>query len=208
MVTNMVTTYKELTIRQYLQIKGICRECDNNLEIQARLIAILSGMNMDEVWALPLPEYQKMARQTAFLLNESKPKARCPKEVVIDGVVCGIETRVAKLTASQYIDYVNLSKKNDDHLLPNILACFIVPKGKTYGKDYDIDALAEKIADTLDMDTTLGICFFFRKKYRSLISSLLTYLKWTMKTKGMTKEEKSALMEKVTSLENGITYVW
>lgn len=195
-------TYYDLTIDKYLQIKEILTEhTGDDLEIQAAILAVLNECTEDELLDLPLSEYQKKAADLTFLSEPLEPKARCPKTITIAGEEYEVVRDVKRFTAGEYIDYQNLVKSDDFYsVIPNVLACFFIPKGKNYGRDYDILEVAEKIKNNVSIGLAMDVCFFFQmqsiRSINSTLDSLALMTKmqiWKTKDKETKKKLKTAL---------------
>ena len=216
----MIESYKDLTINKYQEIRQIIEEDGGELAIQSKIIACLTGMEVDDVLNLSLTRYHELVQKTAFLLEKPKLDGRIPNKLNINGRECIITKDVKKLTAAQYIDYQTLTAmKDQEKYLANILACFIVPKGCKYGDGYENDEIVAWIGENLSIVDGLNICFFFRKKYLNSIKLTLTslelqmrMLRWKMKspeTKAMMKELNQKLAEYRRLLESvGDGLVW
>lgn len=198
-------TYYELTIDKYLQIKEILETHNgDDLEIQVALLSVLNECGEDELLDLPLSEYQKKVEELSFLSAPLEPKPRCPKTITIDKEVYEVVREVKHFTAGEYIDYQNLIKSDDFYsVLPNILACFFIPKGKSYGRDYDIMEVAEKIRYNVSIGLAMDVCFFFQKQSIHSINRMLDYLVLMTKIqmRKSNKETKGKLKEAVMKLE-------
>ena len=170
-------TYYDLTIDKYLQIKEVLSDIEDELNTQVALLCVLNECSEDEILDLPINEYKKKVSELSFLSQPLVPTARCPKTITIEGQVYEAVREVKKFTAGQYIDYQSLLKADDFYsVLPNVLACFFVPKGKDYGKDYDIMEVAEKIKYNVSIGLAMDVCFFFQMKSRRSINHMLDYL--------------------------------
>lgn len=199
-------TYYDLTIDKYLQIKDAIMESDaDELQLQVSILGILNECSEDELLDLPLNVYQKKVSEIGFLSEPIKPTPNCPKTITIDGEVYDVVRDVKKFTAGEYIDYQNLLKSEDFYsVIPNVLACFIIPKGKSYGRDYDIMEVAEKIKNNVSIGLAMDVCFFFQKKSIDLINSMLGSLALMtrmqiMKTRD--KETKKKMKEALTKIK-------
>ena len=156
-------TFYDLTIDKYLQIKEALENAEDELNTQVTLLSIINECTEDELLDLPLPEYHKKAADLAFLSQPLNPRPNCPKTITIDKEVYEAVRDVKQFTAGQYIDYNTLIKSEDFYqVLPNILACFFIPKGKDYGKDYDIMEVAKKIRYNVSIGLAMDVCFFFK----------------------------------------------
>lgn len=199
-------TYYDLTIDKYLQLREVLSDAErDDLEIQAEMIAVMNECGVDDILDLPLDEYKKKVRDIDFLLEPPAPSPKCPKTITIDGEVFEATREVKKFTAGQYIDFQNLIQSEDIYtVLPNILACFFTPKGKAYGKDYDIMEVADKIRNNVSVGLAMDVSFFFLKQSRRLINrtldSLVLMTKMEMR-KTKNKEMKEKMKEAIVKLE-------
>lgn len=185
----MINNYKDLTIAKYQELLSMDWESMEELERQVSLISVLDDKDEEEILNLPLTEYTKLAAQTEFLLKEPEVKKRKPNKVKINGREYDIVKEVKDMTAGQYIDYQQYLALNDiNKFLPNILSCFIIPKGKKYG-EYNIDDAINDIK-CMSVEEALSIASFFMRKFRTSIEGILLYLRWNLKmVKRKTKDE-------------------
>ena len=201
----MITNYKELTINKYQDIRNILKEDGGELNIQARIVALLNDMTLDEVLNLSLTKYNELVQGSAFLMEKPKLDGRIPSKLIINGRECYITKNVNKLTTGQYIDYQSYIAADDqEKYLANVLACFIVPKGCNYGDGYDTDEIAQWLGENLSIQDAMNICFFFRKKYLASIKLTLTCLELSMK-RLKRKEKDPQAKEKLTELTKMMT---
>lgn len=186
----MINNYKDLTIAKYQELYSVDWENMEEIDRQVTIISILSDKTEDEVLALPLAEYSKMAAQTEFLAKEPNVKNRTPNKVKINGKEYEVLKDVKDMTAGQYIDYQQYLSLNDiTKYLPYLLSCFIIPKGKKYG-EYNVDVVINDIRNNMSVEEALNIAGFFMKKFRTSIEGMLLYLGWKMKmAKRKTKDE-------------------
>lgn len=186
----MINNYKDLTIAKYQELYSVDWENMEEIDRQVTIISILSDKTEDEVLALPLAEYSKMAAQTEFLAKEPNVKNRTPNKVKINGKEYEVLKDVKDMTAGQYIDYQQYLSLNDiTKYLPYLLSCFIIPKGKKYG-EYNVDVVINDIRNNMSVEEALNIAGFFMKKFRTSIEGMLLYLGWKMKmTKRKAKDE-------------------
>ena len=183
-------TYRDINIKKYIELKKVLDDTDDLLRVQSQLIAIVNDMTEEEVLNLPLSEYSKKVKTIDFLTEVPKINNRAPKKLNLNGRKYEVITDARKLTAGQYIDFQTLMQsENVDDYLPNLLACFIMPEGEDYG-DYDVMAVADEIAEYLDIETALSLMRFFQLASTTLISNTLSYLVKRMKK--LLRETKDA----------------
>ena len=190
-------TYYDLSIDKYLQIKEILENVDDDLATQVELLSVIYECNQEDLLDLMLNEYSKRVQEWSFLSEPLIPKPNCPKTITIDGEIYEAVRDVKQFTAGQYIDYNTLLKSEDFYsVLPNLLAVFFIPKGKNYGKDYDIMEVAEKIRYNVSIGFAMDVCFFFQMQSIRSINRMLDYLVLTTKIqmfKTKDKETKNKL---------------
>ena len=201
-------TYYDLTIEKYQRMMEALKDNGDDLATQATLLAILDDCSEDDILDLPLSAYKMKAAGLSFLLEPLNPKPVCPKTLAIGKEVFEAVRDVRKFTAGQYIDYNTLIKSEDfNQVIHNVLACFFVPKGKDYGKDYDIMEVAEKIRRNVSIGFAMDVCFFFQKRSIASINSMLDYLVLTTKIQMRkadkeTKEKLKTALEKIQQLRD------
>ena len=201
-------TYYDLTIDKYLEIKEVLENGTDDLSTQVALLAVLNECTEDDLLDMPLDEFKRKLADLNFLSQPLNPKPQCPKTITIGKEVFESVRDVKQFTAGQYIDYQNLIKSEDFYsIIPNLLACFFIPKGKDYGKDYDIMEVAEKIKKNISIGFALDVCFFFQMQSIRSINSTLDYLALMTKMqifKAKDKETKTKLktaVEKIRELK-------
>lgn len=201
-------TYYDLTIDKYLQIKEALENIEDELSAQVTLLSILNECTEDDLLDLPLTEYHKKVADLAFLSEPLNPKPNCPKTITIDEEVYEVVRDVKQFTAGQYIDYNTLIKSEDFYsVIPNILACFFIPKGKDYGKDYDIMEVAKKIRNNVSIGLAMDVCFFFQmrsiRSINRMLDSLVLMTKIQMrKANKETKPKMKIALEKIQLLRD------
>lgn len=169
----MITSYDTLPVGKYLDICAVSE--DPALDTTARTVAyisILADMAEDEVLRLPIGDFAAMARQTAFLCKDADPSevAKCYRLGKWE-LVPVLDFR--RMTAGQYIDFQALVKDSAKHLV-EILAVFLVPKGRKYGEGYEIDEVKEAIRTMLPLTAALALQDFFLRSLHVLIRASLS----------------------------------
>lgn len=177
----MIDSYKTLTLGKFMELQKIDWASMEEIDVQVKMLSILSDMDEDEILKLPLDEYSKMVNKTSFLSKQPEISKNIPDKIKINDKIYVLVKDIKKMTAGQYIDYQQYLAANDiNFYLPYILSCFIIPKGKTYG-DYDIEEVVETIKNNLSVVEALSISGFFMKKFRTSIKAILLYLDWKIK---------------------------
>lgn len=196
----MINNYRDLTIDKYIELYELDIHGMEELDIQSNIIAILSDMTVDEILDLPIPQYKKLAQQTAFLATPPQVKPRKINKVKINGKEYKVLDKVENMTTGQYIDYQSYIQKNEVKMLPYVLSCLIVPNGEKYGESDTIEDMKQ-----MSVEEALTISNFFMNKSRSLIKITLRYLEWKMKRqmkKLKNETVKTQMMEAIQNLHS------
>lgn len=193
----MIRSYNELTVGKYQELRKLELDGLDALEQQVAILAVLNDMDEDDVFNLPLPEYQRLATDMHFL--DTQPvinTKRNPKTIKIGGDEYDVVQDARNLTAGQYIDYQHYLGVDDfDGQLPNILTVFVIPKGRKYGDGYDMAELANTFKEKMPIVTAMEISSFFLRQSLYSIKASLTSLRLKMRMmKATTKDKKTKEM--------------
>lgn len=188
--------WDDITIEIYDKIKNI--EISDNLneeemiDVNIKLLSILCDVDEETIINLPLTEFTILIGKTEFL--KEMPKYEIEQYYEIGkGKVFEVQMNLRNLTTAQYIDFQTFIKDKDKNL-KNILACFLLPKGKKYGEDYDVVDVAEYLYKNMSIAKARSIMFFFTLQYQSLTKVMLNYSIKTLKKE--MKKEKDMEMKK------------
>lgn len=208
--------WKDISINTYNKLikvntKGDYIEMlDNNVE----LLSILCDVSEDEILKLTTTEFTSLLQQTSFLIN--MPKAKIQDTYIINGKTYKVFLSLKNMSVAQYIDFQTYYKEKDKRL-KELLSVFLIPKGKKYGEDYDIDEVINDIGEYLSIVDAHSIMFFFVILFQTLTRVMMDCsikdLK-KMKKKQKNKEEITKLETAITEIEkikhlvkNGIGYI-
>lgn len=204
-------TYYDLTIDKYLQIKEVLENAEDELDTQVAMLSIINECTQDELLDLPLSEYKAKVRELSFLSEPVVPHPQCPKSITIDKEVYEATRDVKKFTAGQYIDYNSLLKSDDFYsIVPNLLAIFFTPKGKNYGRDYDIMEVADKIRYNVSIGFALDVCFFFQQQSLNSIKrtldslGLMTKIQMRKTKDGVMRTKMKEALERIQELRDSL----
>lgn len=180
MKTTNIHSYDTLPVGMWEEVMKIAGNATDNpdqledLSVQAEIIALLNDMSEEEVMSLSLDEYQRLAYGVRFLMTA--PRSGDPRKVAVGGYrlaaanpsegLCLVPCKSPKdMTTAQYIDFQTFatqsSKQGDAQWLALVLSCLLVPKGKTYCKDYDVAEVQDAIRQGLSVQEALDLLAFF-----------------------------------------------
>lgn len=204
---NIIDSYYRLPLGKYIDILDICEEEMEDIERQAEINAILTGLSVDEVYRLPVAQFTAITAASHFLDEECpEPKRRIPKVYKLGDLELVASTDIAKITTAQYIDFKTFC---DDrrHNLPQILSCFLIPKGMEYNEGYDITDVHQVLRDYLSVVDAMALSAFFLTRLKNWMATMLIYSKLKakrIKDKEKRKEMLNRIQEALTNLaQNG-----
>lgn len=200
MINTIKKSWKDVTIDEYFDLcERLSDDALNDYEKIIIKIAFITGKSENEIWNLNWEDFRTLQVE-ALWMEEFKLKENVKfKSIEINGEKYSIDTNLQNFTVAQYIDFQTFfpKRKTNKRILGNILACFIIPKGKKYGEDYDIQDVVKTINNYLDIMTAEEIMFFFLKQYLILTRATVNYLNWLTKKsmKKMNNQEKQHMVE-------------
>lgn len=212
MKNTIKTSWRDVTINEYFDFRDKLESASSEYEQEIIKIAFVNGFNEDDVWNMTIADVKRYQQNTLWLNDFEISKDVKFKNIKIEDEVYKINPDMQSFSVAQYIDFQNFFPKRTQktNYIGNILACFIVPKGKKYGEGYDVAQLVNKINDNVDILTSNEIIFFFLKRYLYSIKVMLIFFKYQMKIlkligKKRNKEKIKAIEEKVKELEKNIS---
>ena len=162
----------------------------DNINKNISLLSIICDVDEDTIADLDINEFGRLVRQTTFL--ENMPKAEIKDKYKINGKDYYVHLNLQEMTMAQYIDFQTFIKDKDKYT-KEIIACFLIPKGKKYGDDYRIADVVNEIGEYMSIVDAHSIFFFFTLSFQSLTKVTLNYL--SKKMKKMMKKEKNEEMK-------------
>lgn len=193
-------TYKDINLKEYKKIVEINnRELDSNLEKDIAVLSVLLGVEESEVYNLSIVELRSLIEQINWVYEyEFKPTGKLVNKLKIDGIEYTVNPDINSFTVSQYMDFQNFWDKRNERM-GNLLAVFIIPKGKKYNEGYDVIELADRLEEIFTLDDWNNVCFFFLKNYLTSIKASLLYSDWQMR-KMQRKEKNSQKKQEIKNL--------
>ena len=117
------------------------------LNKQIAILSVLCDVDEDRIVELSKDEFAELTAQTDFL-NET-PKKNIISNLTLNGKEYEIFLSVGDMNMNQLIDFHTLYKDREKNF-KQILAIFILPKGKKYCEGYDIKEVIDDIGNYFD----------------------------------------------------------
>ena len=188
-------TWYDITLGQFKQIEKIQREHPDDSAMQ-----IMKYIYGDDVEYLPITEYAVRMNELQFL-SEPVPTPALKLEYKINGTVYALDITPADLTTAQFIDSQNYIKDGGD--VQNLLSVYLIPKGKRYAEDYDIEKVKKDVL-SLPIPEVMAICSFFQKWLVRYVAIIRRYLNKQLRKGKADKETLRKVRELMDKAEKNI----
>lgn len=193
-------SWDSLSWKEYEQLEQIL-----NTDIPAdfktvHVIALLSGLTVEEIERIPVNQFNKILPALEFLQTE--PETHYHQfEYTINGRDYDFKGKLQEITTAQYIDYrayINEDQKD----IVKLMSVFLIPKGHEYNDGYDMEQVINDINDMCWLDLRAA-AFFFRIQLAAYILILKSSLEKTLKAtkKNKTPQEKKQIQKDIINLE-------
>lgn len=193
-------SWDSLTWKEYEQLEQIL-----NTDIPAdyktvHVIALLSGLAVEEIERIPVSQFNKILPALEFLNTE--PETHYHQfEYTINGREYDFKGKLQEITTAQYIDYRAYISEEDKDIV-KLMSVFLIPKGHEYNDGYDMEQVINDINDMCWLDLRAA-AFFFRIQLAAYILILKSSLEKTLKAtkKNKTPQEKKQIQKDITNLQ-------
>lgn len=176
------------------------------IDKEVEMISILANKTPDEVDNMLTVELRGLTSQLGFL-TEKAETVEVRKEYKVGDFTLVPEKKISKIKAGQFISFQEFAKvyhdnNNDVNVIPLLLSCFLIPKGKKFAEGYDVEDVQEAIAEHLSVVDALSLTAFFLTLVKQSQANTLHYLEWRLKlTRAKTKEQKMAKKMQIARLQ-------
>jgi hypothetical protein len=193
-------SWDSLTWKEYEQLEQIL-----NTDIPAdyktvHVIALLSGLSIEDVERIPVNQFNKILPALEFLKTE--PETHYHQfEYTINGREYDFKGKLQEITTAQYIDYRAYISEEDKDIV-KLMSVFLIPKGHEYNDGYDMEQVINDINDMCWLDLRAA-AFFFRIQLAAYILILKSSLEKTLKAtkKNKTPQEKKQIQKDIIKME-------
>lgn len=196
-------SWRDISINEYYEIKDIIDDSTlKDYEKEVSILSLLTNKSEDEIWNMNVNNFKKLKSENIWIYNFNFDKGKSFKKIEIKGNKYNIDININNMTVAQYVDFQTywLQRDNMKNIIGNLLAIFIIPKGKKYNEGYDINQVVNDIMNNIDIMTAEEILFFFLSSYLISIKITLNYLNLKMKMIKIMKKDK----EKVEKFQKEI----
>lgn len=166
-----------------------------------KMASLLYNIPYEKFLDLPLAESQAMVQSMEFLQKKPRP-IMVRFKYDLGGTEYEFKAEAKEWTTAMYIDFNNTPK--EPTRMAELIAIFLIPKGKTYNKGYDYEKVVEDVRKHLSVSEALAMSDFFMYRWDSLIRRTTTEarkaLKQARKDGAITREEEKETAKKLKEL--------
>lgn len=189
--------WTKISLRQYNDVKDIF--LNPEFSDEDRIILLINVLFGVDALKLKASELNKYIEQMKFL-NTTPPKMKMKDKYKLGENWYILRRNLKDFTVAQWIDFQNFLKNGSDtDNYAKLLSVFFFPLGKDvkdYGEGYDIEQVRQDINNNLSIADATSIAGFFLRYHKiSLIASLISIKRKTLKTPLEKKEKKKIKKE-------------
>ena len=154
-------TWRNINIKKFKEINKIIKDTNlTDVEKEISLISILFNIDEDDLYDMDLRELKTYSTQIAFIEEFRPDYGKCPKIDKVGDIEVSVDYNLSHFTVAQYIDFMaNIQSKEPD--IARLLACILIPRGKKYNTDYDLEAFINQIEINLNIYDAESMLFFY-----------------------------------------------
>lgn len=154
-------TWKDINIKTFKKINKIIKDTNlTDVEKEISLISIIFNLDEDDLYDMDLQTLKGYSTQIAFIDSFEPDYGKCPKIDKVGDIEVSVDYNLSHFTVAQYIDFMaNIQSKDPD--IARLLACILIPKGKKYNTDYDLEAFIKQIEINLNIYDAESMLFFY-----------------------------------------------
>lgn len=188
---DIIDNYNKLTLGQYMEIQAISKdETLEEIDRQAQILSVLTGVSEDEILHLPIMEYKELVARSAFLNPENITYHPVAKKYIVGGFDLIPCRDFRRLETCQYIDFQTYAPDLDKYLV-EFLSVILVPKGHRYNEGYDILDVQKAIREEMSVSDGVSVAAFFLTWCKKSIQDSLNFSKQeARRIKDKTKRER------------------
>lgn len=199
-------SWDDIPIDLYYKIRDIVldealKDIDKNIEI----IALLKEVNVDDITSLPIDDVTYLVKELKWINKFDFDKKKAIEKYDNNVIIYDL----SKFTYAQFTDFQTYYQMGVDKYLPEIIATFLIPKGKKYNVDYDLEAQVNWIRTHVPITVAQNVLYFFLLRCQNSFTVMLTSLRLMMKLKIIKKIPKNLeekLMEQINYTDGFVFY--
>lgn len=162
-------SWSDITIAQYKKILALNSEDE---DYAFELVAVFENTTLKEIYNRPIDQVLKCTQALNKFISAAPQRNKIKSKYKLGDTVYELSSNPADITTAQYFDFINTPKEIPQYL-SNLLSVFMVPEGKKYNEEYDIQLAVRDIENNMKIEDAMGVCFFFRQLYQTFSDLML-----------------------------------
>lgn len=189
-----------MTLGQFQEIYKIHKSDIDREDKMTESVAILSGKTVREVEAMPVPEFNKLAKEVRDSLTKPVNIGK-PEREILDYGIC---YEPAKLTRGQYVTLQHFLQ-GDWYENAHLILASITYNPKTGEHEADKhQEIAERLAG-VEVEYILPSCVFFCQLYENSMTGLGSYLVKELRKAVRDPKDLATALSALTNALDGFT---
>lgn len=170
--------WTNITVEEFYKIKEIEESKDTDENKRIKKLAFIIEKPFEEVQNYSLQQIQELSPNLNNLsvqlfsdtFEKQKKKNKITK-IKLNGKEYVVWVDIPSMTYAQFVAFQEANRTNN---ISAILSSIIIPKGKKYGEDYDMDELQNDIQKYMKFIDSQVLLFFFAQTLVNSLNSLVT----------------------------------
>lgn len=158
---DIIDSYDKLTLGKYQEIQDIyADEGLDELDRQAQVLSVLTGISADEILHLPIGEYKELVSRASYLSPDRMAYHPVASRYLLGGFELVPVRDYRKLETCQYYDFQTYAPLLEKYQA-EFLSVILVPKGHRYNEGYDILEVQKAIREEMSVADAASLTGFF-----------------------------------------------
>lgn len=190
--------WTNITVEDFYKLKEIEESKDTDDVKQLKKLAFIIEKPFEEVRNYSLQEIQNLAPNLNNLNGQlfsdtfEKQKKNKITKIKLNGKEYVVWVDIPSMTYAQFVAFQEANRTQN---ISAILTSIIIPKGKKYGEDYDMDELQNDIQKYMKFIDAEVLLFFFAQTLVNSLNSLVT-----SSIQMMSKMKKKTLLTRIKTI--------
>jgi hypothetical protein len=169
--------WTNITVEDFYKLKEIEGSKDSDEIKQIKKLAFIIEKPFEEVQNYSLQVIQELSPNLLNLSEQvfsdafEKQKKNKISKIKLNGKEYVVWVDIPSMTYAQFVAFQEANRTQN---IPAILSSIIIPKGKKYGEDYDMDELQNDIQKYMYFVDAQALLFFFAQTLANSLNNLVT----------------------------------
>lgn len=197
----MKTSWEGITYSEFEQLIQIA---DANIPENYKtthLISILTGLSVEDVEALPIKIFMKLASGLAFM-NDKPKEVKHKESYEVNGRKYIVQAQVDRICTAQFLDFTNYGKEKPTSTA-KLASCFLIPEGHKYGDGYDLNQVIYDIG-CMQFQDVKALSFFLQLQYAAYLLISNDSINRMMRKMGVPKKKRKESLAHLNSMARSL----